>query len=425
MTIKIHPQLTGFVRPSDHSKFSPSAADRWMACAASIKLSEGIAEEKNEYSDQGTLAHSVCEAMFDHEHFMIDMPLELQMKLMAWESTHPGDVPEMYDCAQTYVDCVSSWLKDTDRIGDVLWYGLEKGVPVFPEKGCFGTGDCVIVGTKAAVIIDYKHGRGKNVQADALQLRVYAAGVLRHLDDLPEGYGVFSVVVQPRTDPSPKTHFYPAGQIHQFLGDIWNAIIATEQPNLEPKDGGHCFWCPAKRTKDLMKKCPTQMILPVNAAKENFEKYLADMNAPVENLGVANPKRDEAMMKIISLMPLLESIRDSAVEEFQYRMEQGEAIPGLQMVEKVGNRTFNKAEDTEIASLLTSRYPKLNPWRVIPEKKTIRTISDIEKEVGKGALDSVTVRKVKKEVRILDAKALEVMGNLAHYGNLSTSKEIV
>lgn len=425
MTIKIHPQLTGFVRPSDHSKFSPSAADRWMACPASIQLSEGIPEEKSEYSEQGTLAHSVCEAMFDHEHFMIDMPVELQAQLMAWESTHPGDVPEMYDCAQTYVDCVSSWLNNKEAIGDVLWYGLEKGVPVFPEKGCFGTGDCVIVGTKAAVIIDYKHGRGKNVQADALQLRVYAAGVLRHLDNLPEGYGVYSVVVQPRTDPTPKTHFYPAAQIHQFLGEIWSAIIATEQPNLEPKDGGHCFWCPAKRTKDLMKKCPTQMILPVNAAKENFEKYLSDMNAPVEKLGVANPKRDEAMMKIISLMPLLESIRDSAVEEFQYRLEQGEAIAGLQLVEKIGNRTFGKAPDDQIAEVLKQKYPKLDPWRIIPAKKTIRTIGDIEKEVGKGALDTVTQRTIKKEVRILDAKALEVMGNLAHYGNLSTSKEIV
>jgi hypothetical protein len=424
--LKIHPALTGFKRPSDHSTFSPSAAERWMECAASIRLSKDIPEEKNEFSDQGTLAHSLCEAQFNLDAFGIPFSSQLLMDLAMWEREHPNDVPEMYDCARTYVDTICYYLQNKDLIGDVLWYGLEKGIPVFPEKGCFGTGDCVIIGTKASVVIDYKHGKGKNVKADSIQLRVYLAGVCRHLDAIPSDYQFVSVIVQPRTDPAPKAHNYAAQEINEFLGKIWKAIIATEDKTCKPVEGvSHCFWCPAKRTTDLNKKCSAIMERPIKAAHENFSKYLADMSAPVEKLGLANPKRDEAMMKIISIMPLLKQIEEDALEEFKMRLQEGEAIPGLQLVQKIGNRTYGSQDQEETAKLLKEKFPKLDPFKIIPEKKVIKTITEVEKETGKGTLDTITQRKVSQEVKILDEQIKSVLGDLAAYGTLANNKEIV
>jgi hypothetical protein len=38
---------------------SPSGADRWMVCPGSVALEEPFPDDSNEYSEEGTCAHSV------------------------------------------------------------------------------------------------------------------------------------------------------------------------------------------------------------------------------------------------------------------------------------------------------------------------------------------------------------------------------
>jgi hypothetical protein len=417
MTVKIDNTLKNFVRPSPHSTFSPSASDRWLGgCAYSVNAVKNIPEESSKYAEEGTLAHSVCEAVFYEQFLGVKFPVELSMEMIGYDSN------EMMECAHGYSEVITYWLQNKEQIGDIVWYGLEKGIPIFPEEGCFGTADCLIIGTKSAVVIDYKHGKGKNVSANTLQLKVYASGIARYLGDVPEGYKVYAVVYQPRTDMAPKETSYTMPELNQCLGQIWESIQESKKPNLEPIEGSHCFWCPASRTKDLNLKCKIIKDKPLKLAQENFGKFLADMAMPVEKVTDPNPMRDEAIIKIMGLFPLMKKIVEDCTDEFMMRLQDGEVIPGVRIVESFGNRVLNAESDEDKANLLTSKF-KIDPWKVIPATKKIRTLTEIEKELGKGKLDSVCVRKITKKVDIMDEKMQAILGEMAAYGQSIKNSE--
>ncbi len=42
-----------------HAKLSPSSADRWTTCTASIDAQEGIPNESSEASREGTVCHQI------------------------------------------------------------------------------------------------------------------------------------------------------------------------------------------------------------------------------------------------------------------------------------------------------------------------------------------------------------------------------
>ena len=44
-----------------HATFSPSAAERWIACPGSVKLSENCPKTTSKYAEEGTLAHALAE----------------------------------------------------------------------------------------------------------------------------------------------------------------------------------------------------------------------------------------------------------------------------------------------------------------------------------------------------------------------------
>jgi hypothetical protein len=415
---KIHPSLLNFVRPSAHSTFSPSAADAWLACHYRKNAIVDIPEETSIYAEQGTLAHTVCEATFRQEFFGLPFPAELNLELAQWEAKNPGDVDEMFECAKGYVEVLHFWLNNKNDIGDVICYNLEKGIPIFPEEGCFGTGDCIIIGTKGAAVIDYKHGKGKNVSANSLQLKVYAAGIARHLENIPEGYLFHAVVYQPRTDPGAKHTNYNVAEMNQFLGQIWSAIQGAKASNLSPVEGNHCYWCPARKTKDLALKCSAIKEKPLKLAQENFAKFINDMNAPVKSLAEVNPKRDEAILKIMALYPLMKEVVQNGEEEFMMRLQAGEVIPGVRVVDVMGKRQYNADGDEQIIELIKSKFPTVVPTKVIPSTTKVRTISEIEKEIGKNKLDSICIKKVTKKIDILDEKMRSILGEMATYGSM-------
>lgn len=418
--LTIHPTLPNFVRPSDHSTFSPSSTDIWTTCPFSIGWvrDHNIESIDTDDSKRGTLAHSYCEAVFHQKTNNVEIPVKLTMDLLAWEKTHPGDFEEIRNCAEVYSTVVIHWLVERrHEIGNILWWGLERGIPIFPEEGCFGTGDCVIVAEKATIIIDYKHGK-KPVDADSEQLLSYAGGVARYLQNIPEDYQFISVVVQPRVEYAPKEARFSLEAINHHLTNIWNAIQASKKPDLEPCEGSHCFWCPAKRTPDLSKKCPAVAGRPLKAAQENFGQFLSDMNAPVAKLSDANPKRDAAMLKIMALMPLLEQITKDAEAEFLYRISQGEHIPGLSEKQVIGKREWAHDDIEAVAAHIKKYFPHAEPLRTVT---SLKPLGEIEKMTGKNSMDPLTLRKVTKKLDVHDDKRKEVLGQLAAYGNLTNN----
>jgi hypothetical protein len=212
---------------------------------------------------------------------------------------------------------------------------------------------------------------------------------------------------------APKEIEYEVSELDSFLATIKEAINKSKLPS-EPCEGSHCFWCPANRTKDPSMKCKAIAEKPLKLAQENFGKFLADMNAPIEKFNAPNPARDAAIVKIHALFPLMKKIVEDTTEELMMRIESGEFIDGVRIVEKLGNRVLNAETDEQAAQMIVSKF-NVDPWKIIPETKKIKTITEIEKVIGKNKLDSLCVRKVKKEVDIMDGKIRDILGEMSAY----------
>lgn len=418
--------FVNFKRPSPHSKFSPSSADRWLisGCPFSTEfvLSMNIPEEESEYAKEGTLAHSYCEAMFRHIFYGLSIPAklinEINMWIMGDVHKRSGALEEMDRCAREYVEVVGHWLNNREILGDIIYWGLEVPTPIFPEKGCFGTSDCIIVGTRASVIIDFKYGKGKNVSADTVQCKVYASGLLRYLANVPVDYTFHVVIHQPRTSTHPKEHSYSRDDLGEFLNVIWASILEAEKKDLQPCQGNHCFWCPAKRTKDQSKQCPAIKQQVIDLSNQRFNDFLNDMYAPVESITAANPARDLALFKIHALFPLMKQIVKDSTEEIKMRIEKGEAVYGFTLTPSEGKREVVGVSDEEKARLIAEKFPGVNPWAVVPESFKLKTITEIEKEIGKNKLNIICTKPITKKVSIVSEKMQTVLGDMSAFAQM-------
>jgi len=404
-----------FVKPAPHAKYGPSGADRWMACPATIQFSEGIVEERSKYAEEGTLAHSYCEALIRHEFFGFPVPMHLNLQLAQTEDQ--GE--EMHRCALEYLDVISYWLNNP-ALGKIVWWGLEKGVPVVPDRGCFGTGDCIVVGEKGAAVIDFKYGRGKNVAANTVQLKVYAAGLAQYLPVAPGShYPVTAVIHQPRINDAAKEHEYALQELIDFIPVINQAIDKAEGVNPEAVDGSHCHWCPARRTNDPTRKCTRIKQKAIDLASNNFDKFLADSSVSLPAIpGQADTqlqKRDQAIVKLMALLPHIKDVVDNAKEEFMDRLERGEAIEGIKVKRKEGNRKINAENTIEAEKLIRQYFPTCDPLKTVPATTKLRTIGDLEKELGKGKLDVVCIKKVTKEIEVIDSKTRQILDSMSQF----------
>lgn len=398
--LTIHPGLINFVRPSEHSTYSPSSMDRLIACPASIKICESIPPEPEaDYATEGTIAHSHAEASFYYEMLGAPISYDLSMKVASLKSSH-----DILAGSQMYVKEIQSWLGNPE-VGRVLWYGLERGVPIFPEKGAFGTGDCIIVGDRGAVVIDYKFGK-KKVHADSMQLKAYAAGVLRYLQDVPEDYRIYTVIVQPRVDVAASVHCYSVDEIREFLAVIADMITQSETPNLQPNRGDkkHCFWCPANRTSDPRLKCPALRSELTTVAEEDLRGYLRTLSEPVDSLSQENTKRDEALKKLIALAPTVAQAAQKAKEEFEFRLNAGEKIPGVAFTATEGDRKWIHSDEATMWETLANSFPEFKGQLVknIPATVKLKTLGEIEKLVGKGKLNGLTIKPITKTIELTD-----------------------
>jgi len=410
--ITIKKALLDYVRPSEHSVYSPSASERWMACPASIKLSADIPNETSSYAKEGVLAHSVCEAVFRRDYFGIDFPPHINMQL----AHLPDQGEEMLDCAHQFLDVVTAWLKRDDILGEVIWFGQEVGIPIFLEDECFGTADFLIIGTLGTVVLDFKYGKGKEVKKGSVQLKQYALGVMRNLENIPEDYMFFAVVHQPRMAVIPKVDDYTIADLEVLEDEVVTAIKRSKLDE-EPVGGSHCFWCPAKRTKDPALKCPMIKQQAVDMANQNFNEFFKTMEAvrPTDSALVdpeKEAKRDKALIKIISLAPLLSKMAEDAKSELTFRLAQGEALQGVVLRDKEGRRRWVNDDIEDMAKRIKETFPKVEPVRMVQK---LITITEVEKLVGKNKCDVLTVKPVSKELIVLDEKVQEILSAFAAF----------
>ena len=176
-----------------HALLSASSAHRWLNCPPSAQFCADLEDKGSEYAQEGTDAHSLCE----HK-----LKLALGM-----ETTDPTENlsfynEEMEQCANDYAAYVMELVAEARKTckDPVVLIEQRLDFSRFVPDG-FGTGDCVIIADGTLYIVDYKHGKGVEVSADANpQMMLYALGALELFDGIYDIDTVRMAIFQPRRE---------------------------------------------------------------------------------------------------------------------------------------------------------------------------------------------------------------------------------
>jgi hypothetical protein len=356
---------------TEHKLFSASSTKQWWECAGSILMKMLYPKEgSSKYAEIGTQAHAVSEKALLAilgEEYSLESALEKYLPECLDD--------EMIDCVTAYVETVLGIIPDFPEM-----VAIERKFLITPD--CGGTADVAFVaknreGERVGVIIDLKYGEGVAVEADGnLQLKNYLAGM--HLTGewgpLDRGVGY---IYQPRID-------HPDGELRSLKMDRaeldWFGKKIKERVRVVKKQikdkkvefcaGDWCRWCHGEAVCDARREK-----LAVSAEVD----FTAPPPAVVEELP------HERIALIVKHRSEIESYLKRVVEFAETEMKKGRAIPGLKLV---AGRSSRRWADDEISVANSLEVLGVeDPWN-----KKLKGITDIEREIGKGKIDHLTIK---------------------------------
>lgn len=233
--------------PSEHARLSPSAAERWISCPASVNLIETLGLDTstdNVFTREGTAAHALAEI---EARSLTRSPLRgpaLGKARREWAQEYPeANAAEMAPHVTEYKELLRERLSIHPQSMLFLEQRLPTGVP-----SCWGTSDAVIVSPVHVEIVDFKYGQGVAVEAEGNpQLRLYGVGALDTFGDLlGDVQTVRMTICQPRIN-SCSTAEMSAADLRAWRDAL--IPVAEEALGELARFGpsvGACRWCPAK-----------------------------------------------------------------------------------------------------------------------------------------------------------------------------------
>lgn len=266
--------------PTHHARLSPSSAERWLSCPASVLAIEALdlPEEDSAYAHEGTMAHELGEIEVSLYHGLIDETTYLA-RHRAWkkECQDTGLTKEQIEDIEHYIEGYLEFVNDrVARYPDAIVMveqRMDSGVPT-----CWGTSDIVIVSPGHIEIVDLKYGKGVPVNAVGNpQLRLYGLGALDTFGDLfGDTREIFVTVYQPRIDNVSTERLHP-GELREWRDEI----IPIAQSALEPgapfgPSEEACRWCPLSGNckAQLERVFAVETEEPVGLSEEDLGKAL-------------------------------------------------------------------------------------------------------------------------------------------------------
>ncbi|VGQ12971.1 hypothetical protein SB5439_05121 [Klebsiella variicola] len=343
--------------PEAHARLSPSGAEKWMVCPASLAAERGIPEVRSNHAAQGTAAHAVAEQVLNAVNPRWKDKRPAFHKLAA--SEYVGETVEnwlitddMIDPIQTYIDTVL-----VEAQGKTLH--VEQRVDfshIVGVRNSFGTADAIVINGDELQIHDLKFGQGVKVDAENnKQLQIYALGALRMFDLGNEFNTVRLFIHQPRLNHVSEWAL-SVRDLKKFGREvkaaatraikIFDLSCAGEPPSPEdfsPSVKG-CRWCKAAPT------CKAYAKRVYSTVANEFQ----DLDAA---LSPSDPTRltDLELAKAHCELSMIEAWCDKVKREVANKLLAGGALPGLKVVRgKSGPRKWSNTEDVE--ATICSRF---------------------------------------------------------------------
>ena len=187
---------------SAHSKFSASAASRWISCPGSMVLSVGKVDQRSSYAADGSAMHDVADACLQSKAD----PAGYLGREVVIDGTTVTITQDMVECVTKYLEHVEELTAGADIVQSETRTNYAKWLGV-PHDSAWGTADCTAawIDLKHLLVADLKTGRGVQVDAENNeQGMLYAGGKLLEMDDLGIEIETIDIVIsQPRVNSAP------------------------------------------------------------------------------------------------------------------------------------------------------------------------------------------------------------------------------
>ena len=332
---------------STHANLSPSKRHRWGLCPGSIR-------EEAKYPDDRSGPAAIDGT---HTHTMLEFCL-----------SGPWEPEELV--GQTMQDNDGKFLIDAERAERVRIAVDYVKQRVAEQPGCkviaeqrvnpnrliarddmSGTVDIQIHGTDVLEIVDYKDGMGA-VQAEGnAQLELYAVGALANADEPYPWKRVRMTIIQPkmalRGQPAITSHEVDISEILAIVDRLVIEGAAVDAPDAPLVPGeSQCKFCKAKGS------CAA---LASNVMKETgimFQPVMSLLDVAQQSADKDPSTMDDAqILQIMEAAPLMRQLLEGVEKEALRRLQSGQAITGLKLVNGRGSRVW-AFEDDEIAEKL-------------------------------------------------------------------------
>lgn len=345
----------------DHALLGPSNAYQWAACPPSARLSEGLPDTGSEAAKEGTLAHELAELKLRNYFHSVDFGKRKLAAAVKKLKENPLWDDEMMGYTDDYMDYVKAAALSFPAEPTVA---IEKRVDIseyVPE--CFGTADCLLIGSGIIHVIDFKYGKSPSGRVEAennLQMQLYALGAWTASRMLYRVDRVRMSIVQPRLLDGITEWEIPLEKLLE-TGE-WireRAQLAWKGEGEYHPDEKTCRFCKAKG------RCRAR-------AEKNLELAFAPAKGKLPPL-ISNEEMGKYLQQGQDVAKWLSDLQDCALQECLA----GRDVPGWKAVEGRSTRKWTDM-DAAFGRLIESGINAAVLW----ERKPV-TLAQIEKIVGK------------------------------------------
>lgn len=347
-----------------HASLGASKASQWLACPPSIRLSEQYKETTSVFAKEGTFMHELSELYLSYElKQMTKAQFNKKLKEMKQNEFFNSEIEQ---AVQTYVDFATEKMNEAKATSKDPLILIEEKVDFSPwVPAAFGTGDIILIYGDRLEVIDLKGGKGVKVSAvENPQMRLYALGALNNFGVLYDTQKILMTVVQPRLDNISTDEM----QVDELLE--WAEEVVKPKAELAFKGegdfiaGDHCRFCKVKAT------CRAR-------AEENLKLACMDFQKPPLLTD------DEVVEVLTSIDQLMSWAKDVQEYAFAMAMNENKQWPGMKLVEGRGSRKYSD-EYAVVDALTAAGYDS-----DVIYKKSLNTITTLEKELGKKAFQEL------------------------------------
>lgn len=354
-----------------HSYWSASKFESLMLCPGKIVLEDGAPDNTNAYAAEGTAAHQVLTWALQQERpasAYIGRVIHLDARGKPCRGVEDYAFvftvdEEMAEHVQTCIDyCLD--LKGDDG---VLFADIRVNYSSYlnvAEDSAWGTADVIIARGDELIVVDFKYGRGVEVDAEGNpQMSLYGLGALQAYQGLVADFNrVRLAISQPRVKSAPSEWDCTVDELEDWgrstarsaVGSCIQAHLLVprvhDEVRIEPVWAATflrpaekaCKFCKAKATCPALRDVVADTVGVSAASVDEF------MDQEIDQPNAAS--EDTWLSACLDKVDLIEDWCKSVRAEVERRLLKGDNVPGYKLVQgKKGNRQWADAKAAEEA----------------------------------------------------------------------------